>query len=194
MTKFDPKAHQGSGTGGGGGRLDVAGDYILWISKLTRERNPKSKKPYLLARCRVIYPIEHKGRNFYERIYINPESLWKLGQLCKAMGHEDAFALDSDREVQAAICRKPFKAKVEIRSEGDKKYPQIGFIVFEPTDEERVVMDAWVAEKAAEREYDDEDQGGGYDDAPPPGDEYAPPTSRGRSTTGRRREDDDIPF
>jgi len=185
--KFDPTQHEGSG-GGGGGRLEVAGEYLLTLTKLSREKT-NSGKPYALVRARVITGSQ-KGRSYMERIYLNDEALWRLAQICKAVGHTSPFELGSDKELGDAILHKPFKARIRVKQEGDKKYAEMDFIFFKVTEVEQELMDAWVAERAAHKELGGEED---YDAGAPPhsDDDYAP-AGPGRGAS--RRKDDDIPF
>lgn len=172
MATFNPKDHQGDSQGGE--MLTTAGEYLLAIKGVKNDRN-KNKKPFVLARIHVIYgPL--KGKRFFERFYTNQESLWKLGKLCKATGHEEPFDPDITREARQAMVGKPFKAEISVRSDGKKKYAEIGKFDFSPTDEEREFMNKWVAEQLQNQDPD-EDPMSGNDDWDP-----------------NQYKDDDIPF
>jgi hypothetical protein len=142
---FDPTKHGGDSRGAG--NLDRAGDYLMVCGKFKRE-STNSNKPYLLCHIKVIAGPQ-EGRTMLQRIYLNDEALWKLGNMCKAVGHNEPFDLRSDKDVRAAICNRPFKAKVEIKQEGEKRYANIGFFYFDVSDAEGEQMDSWVADHAA---------------------------------------------
>jgi hypothetical protein len=155
MTMFNPSAPEWIDKdrgGDAGGRLAVAGDYLLVCTRYSRQKS-NAGKPFLLCTFRVISGPQ-KNKTFMERIYLNDEALWKLARFCKAVGHEASFNLGSDRELTSAIVRRPFKVRVSIKTEGDKKYTQIDFWYFEVTEEEGAIIDEWVAEAAADPDND----------------------------------------
>lgn len=167
---FDPNSKEYAGEGGGD-RINEAGDYLFVIPKFTRDR-ANSGKQYLLCKVKAIAG-RFKDATLLDRVYLNDEALWRLAHLCKAIGHDKPFDIKSDRDVRAAICNRPFKAKVVIKREGEKSFANIERFIFEPSDKECAIMDEWAAEFAANRQMD-----GGDDDGP-----GAPPHT-----------DDDIPF
>lgn len=178
---FDPKEHAG---GEGGNLLDKSGEYLLVCTRFTRDR-AKSGKEYLLCTFKCIYgPM--KDRTFMERIYLNPEALWKLGRMCESMQYEQPFDLDDDKEIREAICNRPFLGRVSVNkgknSEGTSKtWANIEQFLMKLTDEQVDAINNWVAELEAKR-----DAGGDFsddDDPDDPGPE--PPDDFG---------DDDIPF
>lgn len=194
MTRtFNPNEHQPDPDKGGGGQLEQAGDFLFVIKKITRSSS-NSGKEYLLCR-HVVIAGPQKGRSLLQRIYLNDEALWKLGHLCKAIGNEEAFDLDSDKSVREAIANRPFKARTSVRTEGKKRYTDVEMYIFEPTEQECAAMDEWSAEFAAGKAMDGDD-----DDPPPPSDSDYHGSSRGGRSGGRsgggraRHDDDDIPF
>jgi len=186
MGQFDPKKHRDGDSGGN--RLDVAGDFVVAIRSFKRDK-ARSGKSFLLARHQCIYgPM--KGKTFLQRYYLNDESLWKLGKACEAMGHDEAFDLDANRDVYDAICNKPFKVRIKIKRDGEKKYTDIDLFLMEWDDAEQAAADSWVAEQEAEAEanghsggYDDDGFGGGGGG----GGDYRDPDDPGFN-------DEDLPF
>lgn len=156
---FDPKKQSQN-------RMEVAGEYLLVATRHKRDE-ARSGKPYTLVSFKIIDgPL--KGKSFSERFYLNDESLWKVGRLCEAVGHEEAFDLDSDQELTKVVCRKPFKARVDLRRDGNGAYPTIAkfFLPKELSAAEKTTATEWVANAAVESEQDS-GGGGGWDDSDP---------------------------
>jgi hypothetical protein len=170
---FNPRDHI---DGDGGNRLEQAGDFVLVIRSFKRDR-ARSGKPFLLCKHECIYGPA-KGRTFLMRYYLNPESLWKLGRACESMGQTEAFDIDDNRELNAAICNKPFKGRTKVQRDGSKTYTEIALYLEDKewTQDERDGADTWVAEHEATDDsynggggydsYDDDGFSGGYGDDP----------------------------
>ncbi len=169
MTRdFNPGEHKGGDGKGGGGYLKVAGDFLLIIRRFSRDKN-KNKKEYLDCQY-VVIDGEHKGEKFNDRIYTTDESLWKLGSLCTAMQFDQRWDVDNHKETREAICNRPFKAKVKVKSGDKQDFPEIDMYLYKTTDAENDAMDRWSAEHEANQSV-----GGGGDDRPPPhGDDDIP--------------------
>ena len=180
---FNPGEHEPKKGESHGTYLEVAGEYLLVISKVGREDN--TKKPFRNMRFKVIHgPM--KKKHFQNRIYFNDESLWKVGRLCAAMQFKSPFDLSNDSDVRSAMMYRPFKAKVTIRKQDDKSYADLGLILLETTPAEELIMDSWVAEYEAAGNIDPDalsdegaSTGGGRSSggswygqgSPPPGDD-----------------------
>lgn len=184
--KFDPRQHKTDDSKPkGGGYINAAGDYVLVIRSFQREK-ARSGKPYLLCQIRCIHG-KFAGKKMTERIFLNDESLWKLGKLCESMGYEEPFDLTDMAEVKRAICNRPFKARVKIRQGDSQGFAEVAFFLLQWERSEREAADQWVAELAASGGSggfeDDEDGGGGYGGEKPYNEDDFPPFS-----------EDDIPF
>jgi len=178
---FDPKKHKENDKGGGG-YLDIAGDFVVAITGFSRDK-ARSGKPFILAKL-VVCLGAMKGKRLQERLYLNDESLWKIGKLCEAIGHEEAFDLDDNRQVADAICNRPFKVRTKTRRGDTQTFCDIALFLMKWDPGEREAANEWVAEREAEREqFGDGDYGGGggFDGSPIPD---------GPDDFG----DDDIPF
>lgn len=164
---FDPKKASQN-------RMEVAGEYLLVAMRHKRD-SARSGKPYTLVSFKIIDgPM--KGKSFSERVYLNDESLWKVGRFCEAVGYEDAFDLDDDAVLTKVICRKPFKARVDLRRDGNGAYPQIAkfFLPKELSEAEKKIATEWVANAAVEGEQDGGSSGGWDSDDPGPDDKDIP--------------------
>lgn len=160
---FDPKQHKTDPNAPkGGGYIPVPGDYILVIRSFQREK-ARSGKAYLMCTIRCIHG-KQSGKKMNERIFLNQESLWKLGKLCESMGYEEPFDLDDLRSVKQAICNRPFKARVKIRQGDSQGFAEIAMFLNRWERDEKEAADQWVAELAASGDggYDDDDDGASY--------------------------------
>lgn len=179
MAMFDPKKHQDPDDNGGGGNyLTTADDYLLACTGFARAKS-RTGKPYLKCRFRVIHgPM--KDKTLAQNIFLNEESLWKLGRWTAAMDYSEPFDLDSDKDVREALCFRPFLGRVSIRSEtsqdGVRKYADIEMFLARLTDDQVEVINQWTADNEAKREA----TGGGAFSDPETGDPGV--------------QDDDIPF
>jgi hypothetical protein len=208
---FDPKGHKPdpNKTSGGFTNSTIPGICAMVIYKVFQRDRSKSGKPFVKLHFKQLAGPQ-PGSTFIDAIFLSNESLWKLGNLCAAVGHEDQFDPKSDAELLKAIGRKPFIAKLDVESSGDQKYGRLGYIATDPraAREEHPIlaeaMDRYAAEQfekqsASGEDYDpfapeerrprgnDQHQAGFFDDAPPPEDEW----SGGGS---KKSDDDNIPF
>jgi len=139
--KFNPGEHESDGAG----YVDTAGEYMLAGRLLKRDKSRKGKE-FFLIRFEVLGG-QHKGKSMQQRIYLNDESLWKLGNWCESMQQREAFDLDCNRESYLALCNRPFMAKVELSSGGDgKRYADIRSFYKRVTERQQKFIDGWRAE------------------------------------------------
>lgn len=191
---FNPGNHTDDDSGDGGSYLKVAGDYLIVIKNFNRGRS-KNKKPFVSCMFKVIWG-ERKGQTFNSRVFLNQESLWKLGRMCQAMQYTDTFDLDSDRDMATAIRHRPFKVRVTTTT-GNKEgmvFCDLDRVLLSTTPEEEAAMEQWIAEFEAAGSQDPDDSGfgapDGYGGFKGRSDDYANPSEGG----GARSPDDDIPF
>ena len=111
------------------------------------------------------------GKKFTQRVYITKESYARIGAMCAAMSFGEEFDLEDDTACRNAFLRRPFKAKFKTETRDNRVFAGIAFFEHKLSEEERLVMDEWVANNS----------GGMDDDGPPPPDDQDVP-------------EDDIPF
>lgn len=175
MAMFDPQKAKDESKNRG----IPSGDYLLAISSFKRKTSKKGKD-YLNARIIVIAGAAKK-RSFFDNISLDVENsgaMFRLSMLSEQCGVEKPFDLDSDDELRANLCMRPFKARVSLKHENG--YANNGIERYitgdKVTDHDRQLMEEWLVESAAESDWNGGGSGdGGYDDgAPPPGDEDIP--------------------
>ena len=160
MRKFNPDEHQGDDRK----TLQTAGEFMAVVRSIKWDRN-KNGKEYILARCEVIHgPCS--GQSWFERFYTNDASLWKLGKLCSAMRYKGEFDLDSKRDVAKVLMARPFLCEVVLRSDGNRKHPEVKGFITDPVPNAVKKMDAWRDEweqgrNPDEDEFSDDDGGSG---------------------------------
>ena len=158
-----------------------SGEYLLAIKSFERKTS-KAKKPYLHCRIVVIAGAAKK-RSFFDNISLDTENsgaMFRLGILAEQCGVEQAFDLEKDADIHAALVGRPFKAKLSLKHENGYANNGIERYVTgdKVTQTERKVMEEWTIENAEQEDFDntggDRDGHGGDDDAPPPDDSDIP--------------------
>lgn len=158
---FDPtKQDSGKKPGDESPFLNVAGDYLLVIKAIDRDKTSGGTE-LINAKTYVIHgPM--KGKRFRERFFLSDQSLWRLGKLAKAMGQTEAFDLDSDRSIAAALCNRPFKARVGVKKESGNDYAEIRTFLERLDVEDEVAIAEWLEAFQATKEATGS---GGFDDS-----------------------------
>lgn len=156
--------------------LQQPGDFLVAFTRYNGRETNNNSKEFLKMSGIVIggEPTSVIGKRFTQRVYITKESYGRIGAMCAAMGWNEEFKLSEDDDVRRVFLKRPFKAKFKTESRDGKTYAGIAFFEHKLTDEERAVMDEWVANAA----------GGMDDDAPPPPSDNDAPSG----------DTDDIPF
>lgn len=183
MAKFDPKAAKEAGSGSDNDGVP-AGEYLLALKSFQRKTSQKGKQ-YLRGRF-VVIAGGAAGKGFFDSISLdtdNQGSMFRLSLLAEQCGTTEAFDLDDDGELRAALCGKPFKAKVNRKVENGYTNNGIERYLTKITDREREIMDAWVIEEGERRSFDDDGGGSSQGSTMSPYDDSAPHAA-----------DDDIPF
>lgn len=173
---FDPTEHAPDSDGAGSKYLQHAGDFVVAFTRYNGRETNTNGKSYLKMSGVVIHgepANEVVGKRFSQRLYITRESYGRIGAMCASMGWSEKFDLEDDEDCRRVLLRRPFKAKFKTETRDGTTYAGIAFFERHFTEDERAVMDEWVAN--AELDMDN--------DAPPP------PTDADAPGAG-----DDIPF
>ncbi len=174
MAMFDPQKAREENKNRG----IPAGDYLLAIKKFDR-RTSKKNKDYL--HCQVIVIAgAGKGRSFFDNISLdttNSGAMFRLGVLAEQCGVERSFDLDSDDDIKANLCGRPFKARVSLKHENG--YANNGIERYitgdKVTDRDRELMEQWLVDSAAESDWNGgSESSDGGEDVPPPTDDDIP--------------------
>lgn len=151
MSLFDPKKNGE----GGGGRSDASipsGEYLLALVWFERRRS-KRGNDYLRAKYEVVAG-QRAGATFFSNLSLDvasPGTAGRLSLFCACVGQEVAFDLGKDEEVRKAWCGKPFKARVEVRTEGGWTNVDLARYLPQLTDAERKAADGWVLDQQDRR-------------------------------------------
>lgn len=177
-TSFSPKDHKNRQQEEG----VPAGDYSLALRSFTRKRSAKGVD-YLRGRFEVVAG-PGKGGVFFDAIGLdisNAGIAFRLSMLAELCGQTAAFDLDSDQECRAALCNRPFRARVKRSVDG--QYINNGIERYIPADKytesELQAMNTWLMEFEEKRDMHNGGGGGGdgyesNDSIPPPSDDDIP--------------------
>lgn len=69
------------------------GTYFLEVSTASLDKS-KDGKPYMQLKFVVVEPEEHAGRRISDRLYLNPEALWRAKKALRALGFSVDESLD----------------------------------------------------------------------------------------------------
>lgn len=173
---FDPKGHKPKS--GGFTATTRPGICALVVYKVFSRGKSNNNKQFVKVHYRQLAGPQPDSV-FIDAIFLSRESLWKLGNLCAAVGHEDAFDPSIDADLLGAIGRRPFIARVDIDTVFEQKFAKLGHIATDPTaarEENPLLvpaMDAYILEQAKRSSSD------GYDP-------FAPDEPRGRRSDQHR--------
>lgn len=155
---FDPGEHVPDADGGSSKFLQTSGRFVVVFTALrSRGTTQAAKKPYVRFRTEVVagHPPGNEGKAFSQRVFINEEAHGRLGAMCHAMGMKERFELEDDRAVRAAMCGRPFVAKVKVTSGNDgDTYAGIAFSEQNISQEERDAVNAWIERATAAGFYE----------------------------------------
>lgn len=116
MGKFDPNTHDT-----GDREVVPAGTYLVHLDTFERRTSESSRKDYLAMEF-VILSGPYKGRKVFDNMSLNEKALWRLAQLCKAVGFMEEFDLDDDEAVAEALQEKKFALRTKTETyQGDKR-------------------------------------------------------------------------
>jgi hypothetical protein len=134
MAVFDPSQHKPEPRDPNrkrddGEYLTRAGIYLLaftWMKKRDETPNGNGYAQLVckaIARCSKDEGLDMScaGDFFLQDVFLNANAYKRLGALLAAMGVDEAFDLDDDKEIRRVMLRKPFKAKVQVQTRGGRK-------------------------------------------------------------------------
>ncbi len=169
QTTFDPKAPVADGPEG-----IPSFEGLIALMWFERKKAKSSGNDY--ARCKYeVIDGAKPGATFYANQSLDlGVAAGRLSVWCAAVGQTEAFDIGSDKEVAGAFLRKPFKAQVERKQNGQYINHDIKRMTTADklTPAERKVMEGWLLDKEQERsmagaELDAMQDGlGGEDDIP----------------------------
>jgi hypothetical protein len=148
MAKFDPKKAKEDGKYTG----IPPGEYLVVIRDWERKTSQKGA-PYLKPKVQVIAGPA-KNKTFRDllmlNVYESAPAGYRVASLLEAVGHRDEIDLDDDAAMRDAILNRPFKARIKRSFRDEWVDNSIERYVVETTDEERALMDDWLANKPEE--------------------------------------------
>lgn len=152
---FDPNKSSGGGGGGTADELLPAGEYLLAITWLQLKTTQSGST---LARVKAtVCAGPFAGKAFFTAIFLDLSkdgSRARLEMLCKSAGITAPFDVDSERSVKAALMNKPFKVRVERKTETDKRdgttreVNDIARYVVKLSPEDQKAARGWVLDRA----------------------------------------------
>lgn len=155
-------------------------EYLIALRSFDRKTS-KTGNEYLHCKFAVIHGAA-RGKTFYDNVSLNQSNkgaMYRLSCWAEGCGVEEAFDLDSDEAIRANLVDRPFKARLNRRTENG--YVNNGierYLNDKVTDADREAMNAYVAERAEAAEWGDSggsaDGGNFSDDVPPAGDDDIP--------------------
>lgn len=183
MTKmFDPKKPP-AGTEFG----VPPGDYVIALTWFERKIAKKSGADYLRAKYTVVCG-HAKGKVFWASISLDTSSggaMTRLSLMAELCGVTQAFDLESDDDIRANLCLRPFKARITRKTENGYTNNDIERYLKEMSNAEEKAAQAWVLDYEEGNEYDS--------DGGSPGTGNSGGGSGGKSKASDF-DDDDIPF
>ena len=177
---FNPSEHEG---GGVGDTLPI-GEYVAMVKGFKRHVR-RGKNQIDLTVKAVLDANQRRVSDDYlpiwETITIQENAIWRLVNLCNAIGHNSPFNINDDREFSGAVKGKPFKIRVTHETyNGEKKARIKGYANLSSDDV-----------KAFEEALEDMSIDGSTDNYDS-SDDYS--SNNSSSDSGDDFTDDDIPF
>lgn len=156
-TNFDPDQHAD-----GVSELLAPGEYVFVVKSFKRlVRKGKDQidfmfKAILDARKQRV-PASKSP--VWETVTIAPNAIWRLANLCKAVGHQGPFNINDDAQLAAVVKNKPFKAQIAHETYQGSKSARLKRYVMISAEEKKSGQE--ILEDMA---VDDASGGGGYGD------------------------------
>jgi len=112
MSQFNPADHQSDAI--------PAGTYFAQLKSIER-RTSNAGNVYLALEFTILNG-QLKGRRVFDNMSLVDKALWRVSQLCAAVGHTSTFDLDVNQEIMDALGEKPFALRTKIEDyQGEKR-------------------------------------------------------------------------
>ena len=129
MPVFDPNSYETDDRGD----LLPPGEYVLEVDSIERRTSMNSGVDYFNIQFRVKAPTRFSERCLWENFSLQENALWKLAELCQAVGVIEPFDTDNDRAVYNTLINAVCKAVVQHRVYNGEPKPQVRrFLVLAP--------------------------------------------------------------
>lgn len=127
-TNFNPSEHGSDNIG----EAIPPGEYVMTVRGFSRHvRRGKNQIDFVVKAVlnNKRQRISSEYSAVWETVTIQQNAIWRLSNLCTAVGHTTPFNIDDDRQLSGAVKGKPFKAKIIHETyNGEKKARIKGYL------------------------------------------------------------------